>query len=256
MVPQCSVIMPIYNSEQFLEKTLESVLKQTFADFELIAIDDCSSDSSYEILQRMAKEDKRIKIYRNKENSGVANTRNRGIEAAQGKYIALLDSDDLWLPEKLEKQIDYIERKGCMLSYCSYGFIDKDNNDIGNVFCVPSHINMKDLLKKNVISCSTVIVEREFFLKHKFNSEYYHEDFVTWIDMLKECQNSYGHVEELAKIRIMNGSRSGNKMNSAKQRWLVYRNYLNMGVPIACYYYSNYAFLCIIKYWTLRKGFN
>lgn len=256
MESKCSVILPIYNSELYLKKTLESILNQTFVDFELIAIDDCSTDSSYEILQRMSEMDKRIRIYKNTKNLGVAKTRNRGIELAKGKYIALIDSDDVWAPKKLEIQIEFMQQEGCSLSYCSYGFIDKDNNDIGDVFYVPPHINLNSLLKKNVISCSTVIADRELFLKHKFNTEFYHEDFVTWIDMLKECKDSYGIVEELAKIRIANGSRSANKMNSAKQRWLIYRNYMRMGIPKAFYYYSNYAFLCAIKYWTLRKGFN
>lgn len=252
-LPECSVIIPVYNSLGFIEKTLESVLNQTFRNFEIIVVDDNSSDRSYEILKRISKKDHRVRIFRNDQNHGVAQTRNRGIELARGKYIALLDSDDIWLPEKLERQIAFMQEKGCSLTYCSYGFTDKNDNTIEGTFYVPPCVDLKTILKRNVISCSTVMADRQLFLRHKFKSTYYHEDYAVWIDMLKECKISYGYTGVLAKIRIMQGTRSGNKFNSAKHRWLIYRKHLKMNLFKAGFFYANYIFYSGKKYWELRK---
>jgi len=254
MGPHCSVVIPVYNSETTIKQAVESVLNQTYADFELIVVDDGSSDHSFEMLKNLAKRDGRIRLLKNQENRGVAFARNRGIEASIGKYLALLDSDDLWLPDKLDRQISFMEKKECPLSHCSYGFIDHEGNLLGKMFCVPQQIDLPGLLKRNVISCSTVMGDRELFLKHPFNQEYYHEDFVEWIDLMRECKQSLGIERELARIRIMNGSRSGDKRNSARQRWRVYREYMNMGTLQAAYYYINYVFFSLLKYRTLRKG--
>jgi teichuronic acid biosynthesis glycosyltransferase TuaG len=128
-----------------------------------------------------------------------------------------------------------------------------EGNHLAQDFIVPPSVNLTKLLSRSVISCSTVIAERELFLKHKFKQEYYHEDFVLWIDMLKDCKISFGHTEVLAKLRIMRDSRSGNKVNSAKQRWIVYREYLNLDPVSSLYHYLIYIFLGLKKYWRLRK---
>ena len=250
---KCSVIIPMYNCERFIEETVESVLKQTIKEIEIILIDDCSTDKSFDLIKKISDKDKRVKVYKNEENYGVALTRNKGIDLSSGKYIALLDSDDVWMPDKLEKQLNDIKVKDCQISYCSYGFIDRDGNNLGYDFIVPSSVNLTKILSKSVISCSTVIAERELFLKHKFNAEYYHEDFVLWIDMLRECKISFGQTEILAKLRIMKGSRSGDKANSAKQRWIVYRKYLNLNMLSSIYHFLIYILLGIKKYWRLRK---
>lgn len=251
---KCSVIIPVYNCDRFIAETVESVQRQTIQELEIIIIDDCSTDNSLEIIKKIAEHDERIKIFQNEINSGVAQTRNKGIELSSGAYITLLDGDDVWLPDKLEKQLNYLASKGGSISYCSYGFIDNEGHDLGTDFIVPSSITLTKLLSNSVISCSTVIAERELFLRHKFNKDYYHEDFVLWIDILKECEIAFGHTDVLAKIRIRKGSRSGNKLNSAKQRWLVYKNYLHLNMASSAYFYSIYIFLTIHKYWRLRKA--
>ncbi|HAE61826.1 MAG TPA: glycosyl transferase [Eubacteriaceae bacterium] len=253
MTPICSVVIPVYNRENYIAQTLESVRKQSFSDIEIILIDDCSTDGSYDLMRELSKADHRISVYKNEKNLGVADTRNKGVALARGKYIALLDSDDIWLYDKLEKQMNHLKEKDCRLSYCSYGFIDKNGNDIGGVFKVPSSIDLGGLLKRNVISCSTVLAERELFEKYPFNKTYYHEDLVEWINMLKECKVSYGYTKELAKIRIMKGSKSGDKLNAAKQRWLIYRNHMDMNLVVSSFYFLNYALFSAIKYRSIRK---
>jgi glycosyltransferase involved in cell wall biosynthesis len=253
MLPQCSVVIPVYNREDYITQTVESVLEQSFSDFEILLIDDCSTDGSYDLLKGLERKDERIKVYKNKVNLGVAETRNKGVSLSRGKYIALLDSDDIWLKDKLKKQMAHINDKECRISYCSYGFIDRNGNDIGGVFQVPPYIDLSGLLKRNVISCSTVLAERELFEKYPFNKDYYHEDLVEWINMLKECKISYGYTGKLAKIRIMKGSKSGDKANAAKQRWLIYRNHMEMGLLASSFYFFNYALFSAIKYRSIRK---
>lgn len=250
---KCSVIIPVFNCEEFIEETVESVLKQTLEEIEIILIDDYSTDKSFEIMKKISEKDQRIKIYKNESNCGVALTRNKGIDLSSGRYIALLDSDDVWLPDKLEKQLNDLKIKDCKISYCSYGFIDREGNNLGFDFIVPSTVNLTKILSKSVISCSTVVAERELFLRHKFKTDYYHEDFVLWIDMLKDCKIAFGLTEVLAAIRIMRSSRSGDKVNSARQRWIVYRKYLNLNLFRSAYHYLIYMILSIKKYRKLRK---
>lgn len=253
MEPLCSVVIPLYNRENYIEKTIKSVLNQSFKDFELIIVDDCSTDRSYQIAKEFAEQDPRIVLKGNKVNKGVADSRNFGIETAAGKYIALLDSDDVWLENKLEAQIDHIQKTGCRLVYCSYGYFDREGNRIGDSFQVPETVNLDQLLKRNVISCSTALGEKELFLNNKFDKRYFHEDLVAWISMLKECGTACGLTEELAELTIMRGSKSGNKMNAAKERWKIYREYLKMNLPSALYYFMNYTYFSLVKYRPIRK---
>jgi teichuronic acid biosynthesis glycosyltransferase TuaG len=253
MAPQCSVIIPVYNRETYIQRTLDSVLHQTFQDIELIVVDDGSTDGSYDIVLRAAQQDPRVHPFRNDKNMGVAETRNRGIRQATGEYIALLDSDDIWLENKLHTQMNHIREKGCRLAYCGYGFFDKDGHRIGNTFQVPPTVNVNQLLKRNVISCSTVLGERSLFLAHPFDKVYYHEDLVAWISMLQECGEACGIDEELAEITIMKSSKSGDKWRCAKQRWRVYRDHLRMGGLRSLYYFVHYAFFSVVKYRPMRR---
>ncbi|HEY5588810.1 MAG TPA: glycosyltransferase family 2 protein [Candidatus Paceibacterota bacterium] len=248
LVVTCSVIIPVYNSEKYLEMTIKSVIVQTYADIEIVIIDDCSTDSSYDVIKKWGAADSRIRILRNEKKLGVAETRNKGIETALGEYIALLDSDDIWLPEKLEKQISFMEEKCCSLSYCSYDLINSTDNIFGEPFLVPKMANLSALLKNNFLSCSTIIVRREFFLNHLFSSEYYHEDYVVWLSMLKECKIVYGINEVLAKYRVMKGTRSANKIKSAKERWKIYRDLLKMNVFVSIYFFAFYVYKSLKKY--------
>ncbi|QSX09600.1 glycosyltransferase family 2 protein [Alkalibacter rhizosphaerae] len=253
MSPQCSVVIPVYNREEYIERTLRSILNQTFKDIEVIVIDDASTDQSWNKIQEVARQDPRIRTYRNKTNAGVAETRNRGICLAEGKYVALLDSDDVWVKDKLQRQMAQIKETGCRISYCGYGFFDKDGNRIGDTFHVPASVDLQRLLKRNVISCSTVVGETTLFRSHPFDKSYYHEDLVAWISMLQECKRACGVPEELAEITIMKGSRSGNKWTCARHRWKIYRDFLKMGRIRGLYYFMNYAYYSVVKYRPIRK---
>lgn len=247
--PLISVVMPLYNAERFLEKSVKSVLNQTFGDFELIIIDDCSKDGSLNIAENLAESNERIRIIKNPQNKGVAETRNNGIREARGKYIALLDSDDIWEETKLEKQIKLLEKEKAQIAYCSYGFIDENDAPIKKPFIVPEYTNFNKMLKRSVISCSTALIEAELLKAHNFNAEFYHEDYVLWMELLKADAKAVGNTEVLAYYRQVSGSRSNDKRNAALYRWKIYRGALKLSFLKSCISFAQYAFYAVMKYY-------
>jgi len=155
-----SVVMPNYNGHRFVEQAIDSVLHQTYPNFELLVVDDCSKDDSLSLIQQKAQSDNRIKVIALEHNAGVANARNVGIKEARGEYIALLDNDDLWTEDKLERQLA-LAGNGADIIYCSYDFIDEQNNPIKTPFIVPQQTNFNKMLASSVISCSTSFIKTE-----------------------------------------------------------------------------------------------
>ena len=160
MEPLVSIITPLYNSEKYIAETIEFVLAQTYSNWEMIIVDDCSKDNGVEIVEKYREKDKRIKLYQNEINKGVSYTRNRAIDIAQGKYIAFLDSDDLWKKEKLEKQINFMEQNNIVLSYTAYEKINEDGSKRGEIR-VPEKLDYKELLKNCLIGFLTAIYRKE-----------------------------------------------------------------------------------------------
>ena len=159
-MPKISIITPAYNCEKYLSEAVESVLKQTWEDWELLIIDDCSKDKTYECMQKLARQDKRIRVFQNEHNSGSAATRNYGVRQATGEWVAFLDSDDLWREEKLEKQMAVIEKNPeASFLFTGSAFIEDDGMTIAHVLHVPQRINRRKLLGQNVISCSMRILQ-------------------------------------------------------------------------------------------------
>lgn len=246
--PVVSVVMPVYNAQRFLELAIRSVLEQSFADWELLLVDDASVDDSLSIAARYAELDPRIRLLRNKENIGVAETRNRGIRAARGTWIALLDSDDLWKPEKLEKQLELARDSGAELIYCSYALIDENGVSCCADFLVPEETNVDSLLQRSVISCSTALIRRDLLLEHPFCGEYTHEDLVLWLDLLQAGCRACGCREVLAAYRLSENSRSGNKLKAAAGRWLVFRRHMHLSLLRSSVLFLRYALAATQKY--------
>lgn len=240
MRPKVSVIMPAYNGEKTIEDSVCSVLSQTFSEFELIIINDCSTDNTLRQVYKIAEEDSRIKIYTNQENLGVAETRNTGISLASGDYISFIDSDDIWVKEKLELQLDYLNKTGADLCYSSYEFINIYGERIGHLYKVPLSITYKQLLCENVIGCSTVLIKKEILPTSPFTSKYFHEDYVLWLKLLKDQKSAVGINKPLVQYRV--GGRSSNKINAAYHRWKIYRNEEKLSFLVSVYYLSAYAF--------------
>ncbi len=245
-----SVIIPVYNAERFLETTVLSVLNQTYSNLEVLLIDDCSKDGSLKIAKHFAEKDSRVTVIPLEKNAGVAHARNVGIRQAKGSYIALLDSDDVWTKEKLTRQIALLREKDAQIAYCSYDFIDEQGSSVNRPFLVPAATNYQDMLAKSVISCSTAVIDAGLLKTHAFRPEFLHEDYVLWMELLSDPQvSAVGIFDILAHYRIVNGSRSHDKIKSAAGRWKVYRDALGMGIMKSTGVFLRYALNGIVKYY-------
>ena len=235
-----SVIIPIYNAEKTLEATLNSVLDQTYKHYEVILINDCSNDNSSKIINQYKHKFSKINIINNVTNIGVANSRNKGALISNGDYIAFLDSDDVWMNDKLEKQKQIIIDTNCDVCCTSYSFIDEFSQDIKSDYIVPEKITYKMLLKENYVGCSSVIIKREVFLENKMSDTYFHEDFALWLNLTRNNTPILGTDQVLMKYRIMSNSRSFNKLKAAKNRYEIYRKQEELNIFQSLYYLSCY----------------
>lgn len=250
--PLVSVIMPAYNASRFIEEAIQSVINQSEKNWELFVIDDCSTDDSFGLAQKLAANDSRIQVLRNDANSGVANTRNRGISLAKGKYIAFLDSDDIWHPEKLERQLTKIANSHAAVCYCSYQIIGATGEKVRADYLVPETAKFEDILKENYIQCSAMLIKAEIVKRHLFNIEFFHEDYILGLDILGSGETAVGCRELLLSWRYLENSRSFNKKKSAMNRWQIYRNYLRLPIYKTLYLFACYTAAGLRKY--LRKN--
>ncbi len=237
---QVSIIIPMYNAEQFIEETLRSVLKQTYQLFEVLVVDDCSTDRSLEMAQRFRAKDDRVKIIGLSKGVGAAGARNVAIDSAQGRYIAFLDCDDLWVEDKLEKQLLFMQENNVHFSFGAYEKIDEFGVHIGNIG-VPAKVSYLDLLKTNVIGCLTAIYDTEFYGKIYMPENTKREDFALWLLLLRKGEKAYGMQQILAKYRVHSGQSSAKKLNMAAETWRLYRNIEQLSLVKTCYYFLHYA---------------
>lgn len=247
-MPIVSVVMPAYNAARFIEEAINSVIAQTVSDWELIVIDDCSTDETFMLASKFSDMDSRIRVLQNDINLGVAKTRNLGIELARGQYVAFIDSDDAWRPEKLYKQLKIIQDENVGICYCSYAIVDVNGNKTKSDYLVPKQVRYKDIMKENCIQCSSMMIPIQIIKETMFNTEFYHEDYVLGLDILKKGYVAVADTDVLLNWRYLNNSRSFNKKKSACNRWRIYREYLKLPLLKAIYYFSCYAFAGIRKY--------
>jgi teichuronic acid biosynthesis glycosyltransferase TuaG len=212
-----SVIIPVYNSEKHIKKTIESVLNQTYKSFEIILVDDCSSDNSEHIINIFLREHKNITYFRLKQNSGAAVARNKALELANGRYIAFLDSDDLWYTNKLEKQLKLMKKKDAAICYTAIEMIDENGKLIKGKRNVLESVDYKFLLKNTMLATSTIIVDRN--ITGNFNMPLIRsgQDYATWLQLLRNGTIAYGINEVFVKYRKSSDSLSSNKFKSVKQ---------------------------------------
>jgi len=240
-----SIITPSYHSSQFISYAIESVLAQTYLNWELIVIDDSSPDNANEIVEGYIKNDDRIKLIKLQKNGGAANARNEGIKNAKGKYIAFLDSDDIWLPQKLEKQIQIMHANNLVLTYSSYYTIDEDGNKINMRSC-PVSITLRDMYKSNHIGNLTGIYDSEQLGKYFFHN-IGHEDYVMWLSIMEKIKQTKGINQPLAEYRILTNSLSANKIKALVWQWKIYREVLHFNVVKSLFYFLHYVYFAIKK---------
>lgn len=236
-----SIITPCFNSKKELLDTIRSVQDQTFRDYEHIIIDDSSDKFDMDILS-LIESDPRIRFIKRSWNAGPAVTRNRGIEEAKGRFIAFLDADDIWYPEKLEKQIKFMLDNDVALSYTSYDVIDQAGTIIGKR-TPPSILNYFDILKSNQIGCLTAVYDTEKLGKVYMPNIAKRQDMGLWLKILKSGVNAIGLVNEpLAQYRIGAQSVSSKKTSVLKYQWRIYREVENLSFLQSLYYFSVYVY--------------
>lgn len=242
-----SIIMPMYNAGKFLSKSIESVLEQTYQNWELLLIDDGSNDDSIDIALAFMEKDSRIFLLKNEQNMGIAKTRNKGIEASKGQYIAFLDSDDLWLPNKLEVQIKWMEEKKLLFTCSSYFVCNENGNITHERNFSEGPQTYQDLLKTNTIGCLTVVVESNLLKRHLM-PDLKHEDYATWLNILKEINTVYFINEKLAIYRKLTTSTSSNKWNTISWVWKILRQNEQFSVIKSSFYLMRFLFYTTFKY--------
>lgn len=244
--PVISVITPSYNSEKTLPHTLNSVLAQTFPEWELLVVDDCSPDNANTLIETYAARDSRIRLIKLDENGGAAVARNTAIEQARGRYIAFLDSDDRWFPTKLEKQLRFMQENDVAFSYTAYEKLD-EQGDLAGVVGVPERVSYKDLLKVCSIGCLTAMYDTESLGKVYMPLIRKRQDLGLWLRILKQIPYAYGMNEVLAQYQLRSGSISANKYNAAFYTWRLYREIEKLNFCRAGYFFSHYAVNGILR---------
>ncbi len=244
-----SIIVPVYNAANYIEKTIEMVSEQTYKDWELILIDDASSDGSADLIDSIiGAQGKRIRLIRKDKNQGAAAARNTGIDAALGRYIAFLDADDIWKSDKLEKQIAFMEKTGAAFSFHSYEFGDEKAVPTGKIVHVPATLNFKKALSRTVIFTTTVMFDME-----RIDMEIIHmpqvpsEDTATWWRILKSGIIAYGLDENLAIYRRPAKSLSSNKLLAIERIWFLYRNIAGLSVIQSLFYFGGWAIRATLR---------
>lgn len=242
-----SIITPAYNCEKYISETIDSVIEQNYSNWEMIIINDCSNDSTHSIIEGYKEKDSRIRYIRLEKNVGVAKSRNIGLSIANGKYIAFLDSDDLWKRDKLDTQIKFMKENNYAFTYTGYEYIDSEGNILPNNIVIPYKQNYTDALKNTAIGCLTVMIDRDKVGSFEMPILNHGEDHMTWVNIIKKGYDAYGLDKKLASYRILNNSLSSNKFKVIKHQWNNYRKELNIPMIKCCYYFLSYIFNAIKK---------
>jgi len=247
MIKKISIITPTYNSKDFIPQTINAIINQTYCYWELIVTDDCSSDETWGLLQEYVRKDNRIKIFQLEKNSGPGVARNNSIKHATGRYIAFCDSDDVWLPDKLEKQIDFLQKNDLAFTFSSYRKINEMGEKGGVVKALPL-VSYNDLLKTCSIGCLTAIYDTEKIGKVYMPEIRKRQDYGLWLKIFKIIGSSKGMEEILALYRVRTNSVSSNKLKAAKYHFKVLRDVGKVPLVKAWYYFLHYAFAGFFKY--------
>jgi len=246
--PLVSIITPTYNSEKFITETIKSVQNQTYTNWEMIIVDDDSSDQTNSIVEAFSAGDSRIKAHQLKINSGPAKARNVGIENAKGKYMTFLDADDIWFPDFIENSIDTINKTGVHFVFSSYRRSDENLNFIYSDFIVPEKVTYRDILKTNSISCLTAFIDIEVLGKKTMPEIFKRQDMGLWLQYLKEIPFAHGIQAPKAIYRIRKNSLSRNKTNLLKYQWHFYRKVENLNAFHSTYFMLHWMYRGFIKY--------
>jgi teichuronic acid biosynthesis glycosyltransferase TuaG len=250
-----SVITPLFNASRFIPRLIQSVQNQIGINYEHIIVNDCSTDNSLALLELIADYDKRIKIINLKNNFGVVHARNVAISNANGRYLAFLDADDIWMPNKLKIQINFMRENDAALSFTDYRFISEDGNKVGRLLRGPSRISWTLHHMTRYLGCLTIVVDREKCPDFSFGDvsfEYRAEDFLAWSKIIKNTGPAIRCPYDLARYAVVLNSRSSSGLEAAKSVWRVYREIEKINFILSLLYFVFYVIFSKIKRFYFR----
>ena len=247
-MPLVSVITPAYNAARFIGQTMASVQAQTLTEWEMIVADDCSGDETCRIVANAAGKDPRIVLVQQNKNSGPAAARNAALERARGRFIAFLDSDDLWMPEKLARQTDFMTREDCAVSYTWYRRVSEDGATLGHVIESPASLTYRQALKNAAIANLTSMIDTAKTGPVRINEAGYRaHDYILWLSLLRQGHRALCLQEDLARYRSVIGSISSPPGRSAYWVWRIYRDIEKLSLPYAAWCLAHYAGHALLK---------
>jgi len=237
------VITPVFNALEFLPATLHSVQNQTLPDWEHILIDDNSTDGSLDLIAQAAAADPRLRLLQTRRQGGPSKARNVGLECARARYVAFLDADDLWLPEKLQRCIAWMKSTNYSFIYHDYRHVSRDGEKTGALVKGPDRLDLPALHSRRGIGCLTVVVDRQQLPDFKFPSERdgWNEDFIAWLHIVRNGHVGHRLPEDLGRYRLLDTSRNGNRLASAMACWHIYRNESKLPFGLALNWWAQYA---------------
>ena len=245
--PLVSVIMPCYNMEKYISDTIASVRRQTYPHWELLIVDDASTDQTINVINMFVAQDERIKLLKNGQHLGTAVSRNSAIQSAHGRFLAFLDADDIWYPNKTQNQVQYMLRNGFGFCYTAYNCIDEKGESLNRQIHTIGDVEYDTFLKNTIIGCSTVMLDTTIVDKVEVPNFRTSQDTATWLKLLKKGHIAHGLEEVLVSYRVRKISSSSNKLKASYDLWQVYRQQekLSFGKTFACF--CCYAFNAIKK---------
>jgi teichuronic acid biosynthesis glycosyltransferase TuaG len=242
-----SIVTPAYRAASFIGEAVASVRAQTYPHFEMLIVDDCSPDDTAAAVGAAAGGDGRIRLLRQPRNGGPATARNRGLAEARGRWIAFLDSDDLWLPRKLELQLPFHRRSAAKISCTDFRRMDEDRARLGRRIAAPDRLDFRQLLCNTGIPTSTVLVDRALTGDFRMK-ETRCDDYACWLDLLRPGGLAVGLHEDLMRYRVLRSSWSRNKVKYSRHVWRTYRDVEQLGLLRASWSFAHYAVRGILKY--------
>lgn len=247
---QISIVVPVYNAENYIEQTISMVRKQTFTDWELILVEDCSKDHSREVLKKIVDklEDSRIRVIYKQKNEGAARARNTGLQAVTGQYLAFLDADDIWKETKLEKELAFLQEKNAAFVFTAYEFGDEQGVGTGRIVKVPDTLTYKQALSRTVIFTSTTLFDIEKVGRELlFMPEVPSEDSATWWQILRAGHTAYGYSEVTTIYRRPPRSLSSNKGKAIQRIWYLYRKVEKLPLLTSAWCFVGWAFRATLR---------
>lgn len=245
-----SIVIPVYHAERYIRDTLDSVRSQTYPHWELLLVADGGEDPTIPVIQKYVEEKKeeRIRLLIQKENQGAALARNRGVAEAQGRYIAYLDADDLWKADKLQKELEFLDKKDVAFAFTGYEFGDENAVGTGTVVRVPEVLKYKEALKNTTIFTSTVMFDTQKIRKELLEMPNMRsEDTALWWKVLRSGYDAYGLDENLVVYRRPTKSLSSNKLEAIRRIWNLYRKAEGLSIPYSCYNFCFWAVKAVLR---------